>query len=74
MEKSAIDSKTLESMAKWFTTGESLLAMNFALAVLIITLRIIYRPRQDALSVKLLGSIMAISYRNYLIERHNRNG
>jgi hypothetical protein len=61
MEKSTVDSGTIDSMAKWFATGESLLAMIFALAALIVTLRIIYRPRQDALSVKLLGSIMVIS-------------
>ncbi|MZH02574.1 MAG: hypothetical protein F3745_04025 [Nitrospinae bacterium] len=61
MENSTVDSRTIESMAKWFTTGESLLAMIFALAALIITLRIIYRPRKDSLSVKLLGSIMVIS-------------
>ncbi len=61
MERSTIDSGLIESMAKWFTTGESLLAMIFALAVLIVTLRIIYRPRRDSLSVKLLGSLMVIS-------------
>lgn len=61
MEKTTTDSEMIESMAKWFTTGESLLAMIFALAVLIVTLRIIYRPRQDPLSVRLLGSLMVIS-------------
>ncbi len=61
IEKATTDSEMIESMAKWFTTGESLLAMIFALAVLIVTLRIIYRPRQDPLSVRLLGSLMVIS-------------
>ena len=51
----------VESMGKWFTTDESLLAMIFALAALIVTLRIIDRPRGDFLSVKLLGSLMVIS-------------
>ena len=41
MEKSIADSGMVESMGKWFTTGESLLAMIFALAALIVTLRII---------------------------------
>jgi hypothetical protein len=61
MEKSATDSKMIESMANWFTTGESLLAMIFALAALIVTLRLIYRPRRDSLSIKLLGSLMVIA-------------
>ena len=34
MEKSIADSGMVESMGKWFTTGESLLAMIFALAAL----------------------------------------
>ena len=41
MEKSIADSGMVESMGKWFATGESLLAMIFALAVLIETFRII---------------------------------
>jgi hypothetical protein len=61
MEKSTADSGMIESMAKWFTTGESLLAMIFALAALIVTLRIIYSPRRDSLSIKLLGSLMVLS-------------
>jgi len=61
MEKSTIDSGMIGSFARWFTTGESLLAMIFAMAVLIVTLRIIYRPHRDALSIKLLGSLMVIS-------------
>jgi hypothetical protein len=35
MEKSTVDSGTIESMAIWFATGESLLATIFALAALI---------------------------------------
>ena len=61
MEKSIADSGMVESMGKWFTTGESLLAMIFALAVSIVTFRIIDRPRRDSLSVKLLGRRMVIS-------------
>ena len=48
-------------MAKWFSTGEFLLAMIFTLAALIVTLRLIYRPRKDALFIKLLGSLMVIA-------------
>jgi hypothetical protein len=61
MEKSTAGSGMIDSMAKWFVTGESLLAMIFALAALIVTLRIIYRPRKDSLSIKLLGSLMVIA-------------
>ena len=61
MEKSIADSGMVESMGKWFATGESLLAMIFALVVLIVTFRIIDRPRRDSLSVKLLSSRMVIS-------------
>ena len=61
MEKSAEDSEMIASMAKWFTTGEPLLAMIFALAALIVTLRIIYRPHKDSLSIKLLGSLMVMA-------------
>ncbi len=61
MEKTTTDSEMIESMAKWFTTRESLLTTIFAMAILIVTLCIIYRPRQDPLSVRLLGSLMVIS-------------
>ena len=59
MEKSIADSGMVESMGKWFTTGESLLAMIFALAALIVTLRIILTVPGEILC---LSSCLVVSW------------
>ena len=58
MEKATADTEMIESMAKWFTTGESLLAMIFAMAVLIVTLRIITVP----VKIPCLSGFSAVSW------------